>query len=350
MNVTIVLPSLNPDEKLNLVVDSLLQEGFTDIVIVNDGSDQAHLEPFMIADKHPEVTLLTHEVNCGKGRAMKTAFSYILENRPETAGVITVDGDNQHTGKDIKSCAQMLLEKKDHIILGCRDFNDPDVPAKSRFGNRLTRGIFRVLCGIKVSDTQTGLRAIPYSFLPLMCQVPGERYEYETEMFFAIKREKINITEVKIQTVYIEDNASSHFHPIRDSFRIYRIIFKFVLSSVASFLIDYGLFTLLLFLLGNNVSRTIRLFIATFVARVLSSLFNFTLNKKAVFQSDAPVKKSLVKYYILCICQMMLSYGILYLLSTLLQANSALEAILKLIVDVFLFLISFQIQQRWVFK
>ncbi len=350
MNVTIVLPSLNPDEKLNMVVDSLLQEGFTDIIIVNDGSNETHLEPFMIADKHPEVTLLTHEVNRGKGRAMKTAFSYVLENRPETAGVITVDGDNQHTGKDIKACAQMLLEKKDHIILGCRDFNDPDVPAKSRFGNRLTRGIFRFLCGIKVSDTQTGLRAIPYSYLPLMCQVPGERYEYETEMFFAIKREKINITEVKIQTVYIEDNASSHFHPIRDSFRIYRIIFKFVLSSVASFLIDYGLFTLLLFLLGNNVSRTIRLFIATFVARVLSSLFNFTMNKKAVFQSDAPIKKSLVKYYTLCICQMVLSYGILYLLSTLLQANSALEAILKLIVDVFLFLISFQIQQRWVFK
>lgn len=350
MNVTIVLPSLNPDEKLNMVVDSLLQEGFTDIVIVNDGSDQTHLEPFKLADKHPEVTLLTHEVNCGKGRAMKTAFSYILENRPETAGVITVDGDNQHTGKDISACARMLLEKKDHIILGCRDFNDPDVPARSRFGNRLTRGIFRFLCGIRVSDTQTGLRAIPYAFLPIMCRVPGERYEYETEMFFAIKKEKINITEVKIQTVYIEDNASSHFHPIRDSLRIYRIIFKFVLSSAASFAIDYGLFTLLLFLLGNNVSRTIRLFIATFAARVLSSLFNFTMNKKAVFQSDAPVKKSLVKYYTLCICQTVLSYGILYLLSALLQANSALEAALKLVVDIVLFLISFQIQQRWVFK
>lgn len=350
MNVTIVLPSLNPDEKLNMVVDNLLQEGFTDIVIVNDGSDRAHLEPFQLADKHPEVTVLTHEINRGKGRAMKTAFSYILENRPDTAGVVTVDGDNQHTGKDISACARMLLEKKDHIILGCRDFNDPDVPAKSRFGNRLTRSIFRFLCGIKVSDTQTGLRAIPYAFLPLMCQVPGERYEYETEMFFAIKKQKINITEVKIQTVYIEDNASSHFHPIRDSFRIYRIIFKFVLSSAASFAIDYGLFTLLLFLLGNNVSRTIRLFVATFAARVLSSLFNFTMNKKAVFQSDAPVKKSIVKYYILCICQTALSYGILYLLSALFQANSVLEAALKLGVDIVLFLISFQIQQRWVFK
>lgn len=350
MNVTIVLPSLNPDEKLNMVVDSLLQEGFTDIVVVNDGSDEAHLEPFTLADAHPEVTLLTHDVNKGKGRALKTAFAYILENRPDTKGVVTVDGDNQHTGKDIKACAQKLLEQEDHVILGCRDFDDPAVPPKSRMGNRITRGVFRFLCGIRVSDTQTGLRAIPYSLLPLMCKVPGERYEYETEMFFALKKQNIKITEVKIQTVYIEDNASSHFHPIRDSFRIYRIIFKFLLSSIASFLIDYGLFTLILFLLGNDVSRTLRLFIATFVARALSSLFNYAMNKKAVFQSDAPVKKSLVKYYTLCVCQAALSYGILFILSSLLQANSGLEAVLKLIVDILLFLLSFQIQQRWVFK
>lgn len=350
MNVTIVLPSLNPDEKLNLVVDSLLKEGFTDIIIINDGSDEAHLAPFTEAAAHPEVTVLTHEVNRGKGRALKTAFSYIIEHRPDTIGAVTVDGDNQHTGKDIKACAQMLAEKKNHVILGCRDFDEPHVPPKSRMGNRLTRGVFRFLCGIKVSDTQTGLRAIPYEFLPLMCQVSGERYEYETEMFFALKKQKIEITEVKIETVYIEDNASSHFHPIRDSFRIYRIIFKFILSSVASFVIDYGLFTLLLFLLGNRVSRPLRLFFATFFSRALSSLFNYTMNKKAVFQSKAPVKSSLLKYYTLCVCQAALSYGILYLLSTLLQAGNALEAILKLIVDIILFLISFQIQQRWVFQ
>lgn len=350
MNVTIVLPSLNPDEKLNMVIDGLLQEGFHDIIVINDGSDEAHLEPFVVADTHPEVTLLTHEVNRGKGRAMKTAFSYVLENRKDTAGVITVDGDNQHKAKDIKACALRLLEEKGNVILGCRDFDGPDVPPKSKFGNLCTRSVFRFLCGIKISDTQTGLRAIPYSLLPLMCEVPGERYEYETEMFFALKKKGISLSEVKIDTVYIEDNASSHFHPIRDSFRIYKIIFKFLLSSVASFLIDYGLFTLLLFLLGDDVSRNIRLLAATFLARAVSSLFNYVMNKKAVFQSDAPVKTSLIKYYCLCVIQACLSYGLLYLLSVLLQASSGLEAVLKLIVDVILFLLSFQIQQRWVFK
>ena len=231
--VTIVLPSLNPDEKLNKVVDGLLSAGFEDIVLVNDGSDEAHLEPFRQAAAHKEVTLLTHEVNKGKGRALKTAFSYVVDNRKQTAGVITVDGDNQHTVKDIRACAEKMLECKDKVILGCRDFTQDNVPWKSRVGNVSTSLVFRLFCGIKISDTQTGLRAIPYQYLPLMCEVEGERFEYETQMLFAIKKNHIGMEEVKIETVYLEDNASTHFDPIKDSLKIYKIIFKFMMAYTA---------------------------------------------------------------------------------------------------------------------
>ena len=74
-----------------------------------------------------------------------------------------------------------------------------------------------------------------------MCEVEGERFEYAPQMLFAIKRNHIGMEEVKIETVYLEDNASTHFHPIKDSFKIYKIIFKFMLSSGTSFIIDYGL-------------------------------------------------------------------------------------------------------------
>ena len=99
-SVVVIIPSLNPDEKLNMVVDGAINEGFTHLVLVNDGSDENHVARFEEAAKHPEVTVLTHEVNKGKGRALKTAFEYILENLPDMAGAITVDGDNQHTPKD----------------------------------------------------------------------------------------------------------------------------------------------------------------------------------------------------------------------------------------------------------
>ena len=347
--VTIVLPSLDPDEKLNMVVRGLLAEGFRDIVIVNDGSKEENLKYFEEAALHPEVTVLTHEVNKGKGRALKTAFSYIRENRKDIIGVVTVDGDNQHTPKDIKACAQEMAKTGD-VIFGCRDFGAPNVPKKNKMGNRLTSMVLRLFCGIKLSDTQTGLRAIPYQHLALMEQVKGERFEYETEMIFALKREKIAFREVVIDTVYIEDNQTTHFDPIRDSIRIYRIIFAFMFSSIASFVIDYLLFTLLVFLLGDKVARWKRLLFAVFPARAVSSLFNFTVNRRTVFRSEAPVRQTMIRYYILCVLQTACSYGLVYLLSAICNASAGLEVILKAVVDVFLFMISFRIQQFWVFR
>ena len=78
MRISVILPSLNPDEKLMLVVNGLIAEGFDDIIIVNDGSDEEHMVPFREAEKLSQVTILTHEVNKGKGRALKTAFDFCI--------------------------------------------------------------------------------------------------------------------------------------------------------------------------------------------------------------------------------------------------------------------------------
>lgn len=348
-NITVVLPSLNPDEKLNMVVTGLIREGFQDIVIVNDGSDEAHMEPFEQAGTHPEVTILTHEINRGKGRALKTAFEYIRRNRQGIAGVVTVDGDNQHTPHDIRACAEKMVETGD-VIFGCRDFGGANVPKKSRYGNRITSAVLLLLCGIRLSDTQTGLRAIPFRFLELMEKVQGERFEYETEMIFAFKREGIAFREVVIETVYIEENASSHFHPIRDSWRIYRLIFAFAFSAEASCLIDYLIFGLLIVALRDRMDLKARTFAATFLARAVSSVFNYCMNRKAVFRSDAPVRKTLVRYYLLCAVQTACSYLLVYLLSLLCSAGTVMQLAIKIIVDMILFLLSFRIQQAWVFR
>ncbi|MBR1853297.1 MAG: bifunctional glycosyltransferase family 2/GtrA family protein [Lachnospiraceae bacterium] len=346
--ITVVLPSLNPDEKLKQVVTGLLAEGFEDIVIVNDGSDEAHMSPFVEAGRHAEVTVLTHEVNQGKGRALKTAFAYVQEQRPDGIGVVTVDGDNQHLPKDIKACAEKMAEAGE-IVFGCRNFRQSNVPWKSRFGNISTSMVLRLLCGIRLSDTQTGLRAIPTRYLGLMCEIRGERYEYETEMILELKRERIPFREMEIETVYIGENQSSHFRPIIDSFKIYRIILAFVFSSAASCLIDYLIFTVLVFGLESVMVRGMKLFLATFLARAVSSLFNYTMNRKAVFCSKAPVKQSMTRYYILCVAQAACSYGFVYLLSSLFDARSAEEVGIKLVVDMMLFFVSFRIQQAWVF-
>ena len=352
MNTIVIVPSLNPDGKMVNTVKSILAEGFNDVVVVNDGSGPEYLSFFEEVSKLPGVTVLTHEVNKGKGRAMKTAFAYILENRKDVAGVVTVDADGQHLPKDIRACAEAMEADGNRVILGVRDFSLPHVPKKSRIGNNITKGVFRFACGIKISDTQTGLRAIPFKHLPAMCEVAGDRYEYETNQLLVMKRQGIEFSEVVIDTVYIDDNASSHFHPFRDSIRIYMIILKFIGSSIASFLLDFLLFTVINLAIGDSLDGSVRLLIATVGARVVSSLFNYTVNRKVVFRSDADVKRSLVRYYILAACQLLASYLLVNIVAEKILDLGAtfLESVIKMIVDFVLFLLSYQFQQRWVFK
>lgn len=226
MNIVAIVPSLNPDEKLMQVVTGLQGEGFDDIVLVNDGSSAAHLAPFQEAAALPGVTVLTHEVNKGKGRAMKTAFAWCLENRPGIAGVVTVDGDNQHRPKDVLACVKAMEQDPTKLWLGVRNFSLDHVPFRSKLGNTFTRGFMKLACGVSVSDTQTGLRAIPASMLELMCEIRGERYEYETQMLLSVRDERLDIGEVIIDTVYIDENQTSHFNALKDSWKIYKIIFR----------------------------------------------------------------------------------------------------------------------------
>ena len=128
-----------------------------------------------------------------------------------------MDGDNQHHVEDILACCEKLREKPDHVILGARDFSKREVPLRSRFGNVLTKGVFRFACGIRITDTQTGLRAIPARYLEAMTEIEGSRYEYETNMLLEMKARRIPFEEVPIRTIYLEENESSHFNPLKDS-------------------------------------------------------------------------------------------------------------------------------------
>ena len=349
-NVSVIVPSLNPDEKLISVVEGLISAGFSDIILVNDGSSSDRLHYFEDAAKHPECTVLTHDINRGKGAALKTAFDYVSKNRPESIGVVTADGDNQHTPEDILACARKMEDSKNNIVLGVRDFSLSHVPARSKFGNNLTSFIFKTTCGLHISDTQTGLRAIPREYLGAFCEVAGDRFEYETNMLLEMKKRSIPFCEVKIKTVYIEENASSHFNPIVDSIKIYKTLLKYIVSSFSSFLIDIGAFFILSLIFASS-GEADKILLCTVIARIISSLFNFFVNKKVVFGSKAGFWSAFFKYYALCIPQMLASGFSVKLVSLLLSATApALVTIIKIIIDTVLFIISYQIQKKWVFK
>ncbi|HNX63959.1 MAG TPA: bifunctional glycosyltransferase family 2/GtrA family protein [Oscillospiraceae bacterium] len=343
MEICAIIPSLNPDEKILEVVKGLKEKNFYRIILVDDGSIDKHYFDILKAD----CDILTHYKNLGKGRAMKTAFNYYFNEYSDICkGVVVVDGDNQHHPDDVVNCCNELLGNPESLVLGVRNFDEKNVPKSNRMGNKITAWVFKTLCGIQISDTQTGLRAIGNKALLDFMEVKGERFEYETNMLLETKRLDIPINEVNIRTIYIEENKTSHFNPLKDGWSIYKVLVKFMSSSIASTVIDFTVFALTIFAFGF-LPEHIKLLIATLTSRVTSSAFNYFLNHKVVFKSKAGIKSSVIKYYTLCTVQMLLSYAGVFAFTSYLNVN---ELISKIIVDFTLFLISFQIQREWVYK
>lgn len=340
---TILIPAYNPDEALVTLVEKLRASGFSTIVVVNDGSDESTVGIFeKVASFVDQV--LAHEQNQGKGAALKTGLQYIAETYPDKLGVITVDADGQHLPEDVVNVYEEGVSKPHHLIMGCRDFSGDAIPLRSRFGNQATRLVMLIGSGLKLRDTQTGLRAIPIRYARQLIDIPGNRYEFEMNMLTFTKRLQVPIQQTTIQTVYKNENDSSHFRPILDSILIYRMFLMYSLSSVASFLVDVGMYALFIYLLSPYFD-TAHVVIATVIARIISSLFNYLVNRKVVFDSKA--RRSLPKYFSLVVLQMAVSALLVYLLFLLFRQG---EVILKVIVDSFLFFVSYYIQKRWIFK
>jgi len=347
-NVSVIIPSLDPDEKLVEVVRGLTAAGFDDIIIVNDGSAPERLHYFDEAAACGGVTLLTHDENKGKGRALKTALAWLAENRPAIVGAVTADSDGQHTPEDITAVANELSAHPDSVVMGCRDFDAANVPARSRFGNKATRTVLRMSTGLRLTDTQTGLRGLPACRFAELLEIDGERYEFEMNALVYAGKKGVPIREVPIKTVYINGNVGSKFRVVADSLRIYRV-FAFTLNSVLSTLLELAIFTLLNWLLDmTGVPTSVKLLISTVVSRICSSIVNYTINKKAVFRSGG--KASIRRYYTMWLCQMGASYGLVYLFVKLTAATGLLKTVVKMAVDTTLFFVGYFVQKNWVFK
>lgn len=186
-NIVIVIPCLNPDEKFLRTLQELTTHGFHHIIVVNDGSSEGYDCIFKEAVEKYQVVLLKHCINLGQGRACKTAYNYYYENyRKSAIGIVQCDADGQHHIEDIENCALLLAKHPDKFILGTRDFDQKMVPFRSRFGNKCTSMVFRFLCGLKIEDTQSGLKGIPNIMIPALLETPGERFEYATSVLLKI--------------------------------------------------------------------------------------------------------------------------------------------------------------------
>jgi glycosyltransferase involved in cell wall biosynthesis len=339
MPIAVLIPALKPSSSLVDVVDALVaSDQVESIIVINDGSPPDYDAVFAASAQHPKVTLLRHAVNLGKGAGIRTGMNHFLCTASPDCVLVTADADGQHLPKDILAVGARAELGSGQLVMGSRSFTG-EVPLRSRFGNDVTRFIFRTLIGKKVSDTQTGLRAIPRKLMPTLMRLKNSGYEFELEMLIVAARENVPIVSVEIETVYLDNNASSHFNPLMDSMRIYFVFARFLSSAVLTAIIDYAVF----FIVYHFTSG---IFFGIFSGRLVAGSVNFTINKRYVFRFRDIWHRTLLRYALLvaalgCVAYLMTDY--------LVTRNGWNAYLAKVCVDGVLLLGSFVMQRDVVF-
>ena len=225
MKLVPIIPSLDPDDKLIVLIDNLIESGYDKIIVVDDGTQDKII--FDRIRKSKECIVLTHNANKGKGEALRTAFKYYKDNLIDKyKGVICLDSDGQHQIEDVINITNKLLQTN-NFILGTRLFNTKETPFRNKIGNRITSLLFKLLYKVYLKDTQTGLRGIPNRLIDMHINTEGSRFEYELNALINLVLNKEKIEEVNIKTIYLKDsNKHSHFNPFKDSYEVYKMLFS----------------------------------------------------------------------------------------------------------------------------
>lgn len=333
--MVVLIPAYEPDLRLvGLIRDLGTHLPGARVLVVDDGSGAAFDGVFAVA-ADAGATVLRAGVNAGKGVALKTGFAWASENAPGEA-VVCADCDGQHAPADITRVAGLV--EPGTMVLGGRRFTGR-VPLRSKMGNTVSRLLFRAATEASVHDTQTGLRAYPPDVLPWLVTVPGERFEYEFNLLLAARKAGVSIMETPIETIYLDENASSHFRPVRDSLRIYAPLVRFSASSVAGYLTDIGALAALVALGTPLVGAVVG-------ARAISAAVNFALNRRFVFDRAGTVRDAALRYAALAAT--LLAANVV-LMAALVAAWGAPLLVAKVAVEAVLFVVSYAVQHRFVF-
>lgn len=338
MDFAVLIPAYNPPPNFLKLVYDLVEAGIKKIVIVNDGTEEKFLHFFEKISHFPQIEILSHAVNLGKGAALKTGLNYFYTHESELSGVVTADADGQHALDDIIDVGNFMLSQQETLILGARNSNK-NVPFRSKLGKTVTKRLYRLVVGQKINDSQSGLRGIPKSFIPDFLKISSNGYEFELDMLLTCKYTQRKVMEKEIKTIYLEGNKSSHYSPILDSLKIYFVLFRSIILSFATFCVDITVFSLARFF-GLSILSSQAL------ARAVSIVFYYPLAKKAVFFSDENNKIALPKYIFLVFMSGVFSYALINLL--IYEFNMGfIQA--KILAESVIYIFNFAIQREFIF-
>jgi len=195
--IHIVIPAFNEGSMIASVIDEVRSAGHRNIIVVDDGSAD---DTFWRAGEK-QVIALRHRINRGKGAATKTGIE-----AAKTLGaqvIVTMDADGQHDPADIRSLAEPILSGESDVVLGTRLANPDGMPwhriAANKIGNFFTWYIY----GLWVTDSQSGFRAYSRD-AAVQINTHTDHYEYDSEVIYEIKKNRLKYTEVPIKVRYTD--------------------------------------------------------------------------------------------------------------------------------------------------
>jgi glycosyltransferase involved in cell wall biosynthesis len=345
-SIAILIPAYQPEPALLTLVDELSElllaiETRVPIYVVNDGSHEVCAPIFEALAQKQGVVVVNHATNLGKGAALKTGFNTILTSRLNVTSIVTADADGQHAPGDIVNVVKAATQHPELLYLGTRQFDD-SVPSRSRIGNVITRSVTRFLTGLTISDTQTGLRALPRSLCLEALRIPLNGYDFEMECLVTFQRTSANpkgIREIPIRTLYVDGNRGSHFNPLIDSMRIYFVFLRYLTGSLLTFATDYAVFVV-------TYTQTGSIGLGVALARAVATFVSFFFNRQAVFRANGKVAPAFMRFLLLVVAMGCLSY----LATSFLTHTGGISAPLsKLLVEAMLFFASFALNKIFVF-
>lgn len=209
-----LIPAYQAGPSLQQVIDGLrARDGQATVLVVDDGST----DDTSLVARRCGAELVRHPHNRGKGVALRTGFSWLVEHGFDAA--VTVDADGQHRAEDALLLARHAAPTET-LLLGIRDLVRDGAPGPSQFSNRFSNFWVSVFSGRRLADTQCGLRRYPLrATLALGSGARG--YGFESEMLVRAVRRNIPIIEVPVQVIYPpKAERVSHFHVVKDPARI----------------------------------------------------------------------------------------------------------------------------------
>ena len=354
-NAVIVIPALNPPSSFVSYAEALRREGFSRIVVVNDGSRTDKL-PVFFKLKRLGVTVVDHPHNRGQGAALRTGFQYYLDHfQGQSDGVITLNADRQIPPSDVVRIASSLHNEQAMgsfaLVVGTRNLEGKNVTDYDYNMGGVMKLLYHMLMGVRLNDPLSGVFGIPDLRVRQCLEIGSDGYAYATSMTMSF--EKIGFLQVPVSYANYEEGVEPAFRKIPDTIRILYTIFKkfivYSITSVGASILDvimFGIFHSITFR-GNPMA----IIYSTICARVISASVNYLLTKHFVFhfKSDSAQEttKSAGAFFVLtamqCICSALIVSAMKMLLG-----GSAVG--IKVIVDTTLFFVSYKIQHKYIFK